>query len=140
MDEQLKKYKVLLVEDELHIRDLYQMVLVKAGFEVVVAIDGQEGLEMAQGNPDIILLDIMMPKLNGIEVLKRLRSDERTKEICVVLLTNLGQENIIREALEMGAQAYLMKIRISPYELANRVKEFIEDPNLKTDVRTLDLD
>lgn len=140
MDEQLKKYKVLLVEDELHIRDLYQRVLAKAGFEVVVAIDGEEGLEMAYGNPDIILLDIMMPKLNGIEVLKRLKSDERTKEISVVLLTNLGQENIIREALEMGARAYLMKVRISPYELANRVKEFIEDPNLKMDARMLDLD
>ena len=140
MDKQSQKYKVLLVEDELHIRELYQRVLTRAGFEVTCAIDGVEGLQLARQSPDIILLDIMMPKLNGIEMLKKLKADSETKEISVILLTNLGQESIIREALTMGARGYIMKVRISPYDLIDKVKEFIENPTLHTDAHMLSLD
>lgn len=131
---------ILLVEDELYLRSLYERVLLQANFRVSTAVNGEDGLVKAADLPDLILLDIMMPIMNGIDALKRLKANEKTKNITVVLLTNLGQENVIRKALEMGARGYLMKMRISPYDLVDRVKEFLADPNLRTDLATLDLE
>lgn len=135
-----KKYKILLVEDDLFIRELYERVLLKENFDVTSAIDGEEGLAKAASFPDLILLDIMMPKFNGIEILKKLKADSQTQNIPIVLLTNLGQESIVREALKSGARGYLMKMRLSPYDLARKVEEFLADPNGKPDYHSLNLD
>lgn len=135
-----KKYQILLVEDESDLRELYERVLLQGGLDVICAIDGRQGYEMAQRKPDLILLDIMMPYINGIELLKKLKGDPKTADISIVLLTNLGQEDIIREALKHGAQGYLMKMRLSPYDLVERVKEFLGNPDMRTDFNNLDLD
>jgi len=132
--------KILLIEDEMFIRDLYFRVLSKAGFNVIAAQDGAEGLTKVFENPDLILLDIMLPKMNGIELLKKFKNDDLVKHIPVVLLTNLGQESVILEALDIGAQGYLMKMRHDPYEIVDLVGKFINNPGFKMEVEQMDLD
>ncbi|MBI2021859.1 response regulator [Candidatus Daviesbacteria bacterium] len=129
----LKTKQILLVEDELFIRELYERTLSQSGFTIITAVDGLEALELAKKKPDLILLDIMLPKVHGLDVLKKLKSDNETKNIPVVLITNLGQESIIKEAFNMGAQGYLMKSRVTPYEILEQVKNFLVNPSLKMD-------
>lgn len=133
--------KVLLIEDELFIRDLYEHILKEAGIGVEVADDGEQGLQKAKNKGiSLILLDIMLPKLNGIEVLKILKSDEATRSIPVVLLTNLGQDSVIKTAYDLGVQGYLLKVSLKPEDLVKCVNDFFMNPNLKMDYNTLDLD
>lgn len=123
--------KILLVEDELYVRELYERVLSQNGFEVLPAADGVAGLELAGNHPDLILLDIMMPGMNGIQVLQKLKENSATKNIPVVLLTNLGQQSVIQEALKIGASGYFIKVRLTPYQLVGHVKEFLQNPLLR---------
>lgn len=133
--------KVLLIEDELFISDLYKHILSGAGISVSVAEDGEEGIQKSRDlGTSLILLDIMLPKLNGIEVLKKLKEDASTRTIPVVLLTNLGQEAVIKAAYDLGAQGYLLKVRVSPEGLIKCVNDYFVNPNLKMDYQTLDLD
>lgn len=119
--------KVLLIEDNYLLRELYIRVIHKAGFEALAAIDGEEGLKLAsEQNPALILLDIMIPKLNGIEVLKRLKENSTTASIPVYLLTNLGQEAIIKQALDIGAEKYLLKTNTPPHKLVELIKAFAQ--------------
>lgn len=134
------KKKILLVEDELFINDLYSRTIAQAGFEVLSAIDGAEGLEKAKQMPDLILLDIMLPKLNGLEVLARLKADPVMKKIPVILLTNLGQEDVVTKAFQLGAQGYLMKMRILPTDIVKEINKFLADPNRVIDLRSIDLE
>lgn len=117
--------KILIVEDDLFIRELYERTLTQAGYAVVTAADGQEGLKLAKDAPDLVLLDIMLPKVHGIDVLKKLKEDQTTKNIPIVMITNLGQENIMNEAFKIGAAGYLVKMRFEPQEIANYVQEFL---------------
>lgn len=118
--------KILIVEDDKFLYDLYQRVLLEAGFLVDVAIDGEEGLKRAEeGQYDLVLLDIMLPKKNGVDVLKALKSDgSKAKNLPVIVLSNLGQEDIIQQCLRMGAVGYLVKVQNLPQEVVSRVKEF----------------
>lgn len=118
--------KILIVEDDKFLYDLYQRVLLEAGFLVDVAIDGEEGLKRAEeGRYDLVLLDIMLPKKNGVDVLKALKSDgSKVKNLPVIVLSNLGQEDIIQQCLRMGAVGYLVKVQNLPQEVVSRVKEF----------------
>ncbi len=116
--------KILLIEDEAYIKDLYTTVLTKAGYEVDGAEDGESGLQKAQQQSyDLILLDIMLPKLTGMEVLKTLREDSKNKTP-IYLLTNLGEENIIKEAYKFGANGYLLKAKFLPKQLVEEVDKF----------------
>ena len=117
---------ILLVEDDLFVRELYQRVLSEAGFKVITAENGTEGLKLAETKPDLILLDIMLPEMDGITVLSKLKRNAATSQIPVILLTNLGQENIIKKAFKMGAKGYLVKMHFSPYEIVNEVKNFFD--------------
>lgn len=132
--------KILLVEDDFFISSLYVRVLTQAGYQVSLADDGSAGVLKAQDMPDLILLDVMLPKMNGIEVLRALKKDPKVKNIPVVLLTNLGQENIIKEAFQIGAQGYFLKMRHTPYEVLEGIKRFLKDPAFKMDIKELDLD
>lgn len=134
------KKKILLIEDEFYIRDLYRIILESAGWEVQLAIDGEEGLRLAQNLPDLILLDIMLPKINGIILLKKLKSDQRTKNVPIVLLTNLGQESIIKAAFGLGASGYLLKARLEDTDLVKQVKFFLDNPTYRMNVNALILD
>ncbi len=120
--------KVLCIEDEFFIGELYARALSKAGYNIKVIVDGAEGLKEAQTNQyDIILLDLMIPNMTGIEVLKRLRDPALTPELKakVLITTNLEQKEETREAIEKQADGYLIKAEITPkqlVEILNSVK------------------
>jgi DNA-binding response OmpR family regulator len=118
--------KILLIEDDFSISELYKHVLEREGFEVVVSKDGNEGLNAASNNPDLILLDIMLPKMDGVQVLRMLKAQDNTKEIPVFLLTNLGDKNIMEKTLEIGAEKFLSKALIQPQDLPKELNEFFD--------------
>ena len=132
--------KILLVEDEFYILDLYKLILEKAGFKISLAQDGEEGYQLAQNIPDLILLDIMLPKMNGIMLLKKLKQENLTKNIPVVLLTNLGQEGVIKAAFDSGASGYFLKATLKPNELVGKISIFMENPKYKMDPSTMVFD
>ena len=114
--------KILCVEDEHFISELYVRALTKAGYSVTVEVDGQKGLELAQTNQfDIILLDLMVPTITGIEVLRHLRNPAETPELRakVIITTNLEQREDIRSDIERQADGYLVKAEITPRELVD---------------------
>ena len=120
--------KIILIEDDLFLRDLYQEILQDAGFTVVAARDGEEGLQFAKAHQDakLILLDIFLPKMHGIEVLRNLKADMTTKHLPVIVFTNLTQDSVTKEALRLGAFAYLVKVRYTPEQIVEKVKELIK--------------
>ncbi len=118
-----KSKKILLVEDEDFIRDLYVRQLTKAGFLVKSAVDGQSGLTMLKAEPfDLLLLDIMLPGMNGLQLLREFKTQNPNSPMITILLTNLGQEAVIKEGFELGAQAYLIKASYTPDQVVNEVK------------------
>lgn len=122
-----KPKKVLVVDDEDSVREIYRHEFINNGYTVVVAADGEEGLLKAgEETPDIVLLDIMLPKMSGIEVLRALKENELTKKTPVLLLTNLGEETIIKEGFELGADGYLLKVSYTPSQVVEEVKKFFE--------------
>lgn len=137
-----KKHHILLIEDDSFVHELYKRALTKIGFQVSSAFDGEEGVQLAQQKKvDLILLDILLPKLNGVDVLRKLKSDPEISNIPVILLTNLGQESIIREAFRIGADGFLLKARLLPIEVAKQVQEFFRTGKIAShDIQNLDLD
>jgi len=113
--------KILLIDDEQDILEFLKYNLEMEGYEVITGIDGQEALEKIAENPDLLVLDIMMPKLDGFEVLERIRSDKRYKDIPVIFLTAKAGEIHEIKGLELGASDYIQK-PISPKKLIARVK------------------
>ena len=119
--------RILVVEDDQFLRELYSELLTDAKYEVDLAEDGQEGLTKVQdGGYDLILLDIMLPKMDGLEVLKKLKEKPpNEKNGPVVLLTNLGQDSIIKQGFELGASGYLIKSSMNPDQVLSEVKVFL---------------
>lgn len=114
---------ILLVEDEDFIRELYVRQLNKAGFAVKSAPDGQTGLQMLKNEQfDLLLLDIMLPGINGLQVLREFKTNYPNSHMITILLTNLGQEAVIKEGFELGAQAYLIKASYTPDQIVTEVK------------------
>lgn len=123
-----KQKKVLIVDDEPNVREIYYNEFTKSGFKVTLAADGEEGLLKAGSEtPDLILLDVMMPKMSGIDVLKALKSNQLTKDIPILLLTNLGEEQIIKEGFGLGADGYLLKVSYTPAQVVQESKKFLEE-------------
>lgn len=115
--------KILLVEDEDFIRELYVRQLTKAGFQVKSAVDGTSGLETLKAETfDLLLLDIMLPGMNGLQVLREFKTQNPNSPMITILLTNLGQEAVIKEGFELGAQAYLIKASYTPDQVVSEVK------------------
>ena len=115
--------KILLVEDEDFIRELYVRQLTKAGFLVKSTIDGQTGLDLLKKESfDLLLLDIMLPGMNGLQLLREFKTQNPNSKMITILLTNLGQEAVIKEGFELGAQAYLIKASYTPDQVVNEVK------------------
>ena len=116
--------RILLAEDDRFLRRAAEAALKRAGFTVLAAADGEEALRMARAEkPDLVLLDLIMPKLQGFEVLKALKADPGTATVPVVVLSNLGQDGDVQRALEGGAVAYLVKANLSLDELVSRARE-----------------
>lgn len=124
----MEDQKILLIEDDIFLHNLYKDTLNFAGYKVLSAKDGEEGLELIKNNPDasLVLLDLMLPKLNGIDVLKAVKADERVKNLSIIVLTNLSESDIIDRALKMGANAYLVKVNFTPKEITDTVRQYIE--------------
>ncbi len=122
--------KILLVEDDPMVVRMYQRKLTKDGFRVTLAFNGEEGLAaLMKERPDIILLDIMMPKMNGIEMLKRIKADPVLKNIPVVILTNLGDRpEDVQKCKELGAEDYWVKASVSLKEAVDRTNKILAKP------------
>lgn len=123
-----KSKKILLVEDEDFIRELYVRQLTKEGFEVKSAIDGTTGLNILKQEAfDLLLLDIMLPGMNGLQLLREFKTQNPNSPMITILLTNLGQEAVIKEGFELGAQAYLIKASYTPDQVVTEVKNALSD-------------
>ena len=124
--------KILLVEDDKMLADMYITKFTKEGLEVMRAEDGAEGLEMAQKHkPDLILLDIIMPKLDGFAVLRELKRPMRIINMHILLLTNLGQSEDVEKGKELGADDYFIKANHTPAEIVEKVKYMLTNINQK---------
>ena len=120
------KKKILIIEDDQDVRELYAEVLRDEGFDVQEAVDGRSGLaKVLEDGYDLLLLDIMLPKFDGLEVLKTIKEKAKVKGIPVILLTNLGRESIIKEGFSLGANGYLIKSEHTPEEIVEEVKKFL---------------
>ena len=121
------KQTALIIEDDKFLADIYLTKLQQAGFQVEVAEDGKSGIQKAQEmRPNVILLDIVMPQVDGFEVLKRLKEISEMKETRFILLTNLGQKENVERGLKLGADAYIVKAHYTPTEVVAKVKEVLE--------------
>jgi len=123
-----EKTKILLVEDDTFLVEMYTTKFELEGFSVIAAEDGKKGLEMAEKeNPDIILLDILMPKMDGFAVLDALKKNKELANIPVVLLTNLGQKDDVKKGFEKGAVGYLIKAHFMPSEVVDKIKKILKE-------------
>ena len=119
--------KILVVEDESALQKTLGAVLTRNGYEVVKALDGDIGLQLAEKeSPDLIILDIILPKVNGFEVLRALKSKDSTKGIPVIILTNLESMEDIEKALGEGASTYLVKSNYTLGEILQKVKQELD--------------
>jgi CheY-like chemotaxis protein len=122
-----KGRKILLAEDNVLLSKVSAAALRRSGFEVVLAADGEEALDKARSeSPDVILLDVIMPKLQGFEVLAALRADPSMAGIPVVMLSNLGQAEDVEEALRAGAVAYFIKSELKGNQLVERLTQVLQ--------------
>lgn len=118
--------KVLLVEDEESIRELYVRQLTKVGFNVTAVGTGEAALEeLKKAQYDILLLDIMLPGINGLQVLRDFKTANPSSTAKVIMLTNLGQDTVIKEGFELGANAFLIKASFTPDQVINEVKNVL---------------
>ena len=126
--------RILLVEDEADIREIYKELLGMEGYTVVEASDGDEALTKAlAGDWDLLLLDIMLPKRDGLEVLSNIKSTPELKSRPVVLLTNLDKDSILQACMQLGANIYLVKSNITPQEIVKEVAKYNPEPVAESD-------
>lgn len=122
-----KKIKIALVEDDPFLSSMYTTKFEIEGFKVVTADDGIKGIDLIKKEiPDLILLDILMPKKNGFDVLEAIKADETTKDIPVILLTNLNQVDEVERGRELGAVDYLIKAHFMPSEVVDKIKNILD--------------
>ena len=122
------KVTLLVIEDEPALADIYSTKLKMAGYEVIHAYDGVEGLEKAlHDRPALILLDLILPLKNGFEVLQDLKQDPTTRDIPVIIMSNLGQDFEIKRGLSLGAVRFLIKTSIDPSEMVVQVRAALSD-------------
>lgn len=120
------KICLVVVEDDEFLRELIVTKLINEGFEVVEAMDGEDGLrKIREEKPQLVLLDIILPSIDGFEVLKQLKADPSVASIPVVMLSNLGQQDDVERALSMGAKDYLIKAHFTPHEIVEKVKSVL---------------
>ena len=118
--------RILIVEDDALVSRMYQQAFEFDGYEVALAGDGEEGLrKLKEKSPTLILLDLMMPKMNGLEVLDAIEADPATKKIPVIVLTNLADSDSAEKALGKGAIKYIVKSKYKPKEVVAIVKEIL---------------
>lgn len=123
--------KILIVEDDQFLREFYQELLTAEGYFVDVAADGEVGLSKIQNNEyNLILLDLMLPKKDGVQILRDLKvKGAKSQNLTIVVLTNLGQDLVIKECFELGADGYLIKSALNPDQVLTEVKSYLDKSN-----------
>lgn len=122
-----KKVKVAIIEDDIAIVQMYRTKFETEGYEVATAPDGEAGLELLSTfEPDIILLDLMMPNMNGLDMLQKLRNQPGGRDAKVVVLTNMGDTETATRVYKMAADDYIVKAEMTPKQVAERVKALLE--------------
>jgi len=118
--------KILIIEDDQTIANMYKASLKQVDYEVAVAADGEEGLTSAvSGRPNLILLDIMLPRMDGFAVLEKIKSDDKIKDIPVIMLTNLGQDEDKERGKRLGAADYWVKADLTPAQINDKIKKYL---------------
>jgi DNA-binding response OmpR family regulator len=120
--------KVLVIEDDKFLRELISQKLMNEGYDVAEAMDGEKGIEaVKEEKPDLILLDLILPGIDGFEVLARMKSDPDISAIPVIVLSNLGQKDDIEKGLNMGAVDYLIKAHFTPSEIVEKIRGVLKE-------------
>jgi DNA-binding response OmpR family regulator len=126
----MTKDKILIVEDEPFLLDMYKMKFEQDGFEAISATDGEKAIRISRREkPNIILLDIMMPKINGFEVLKNLKKNPLTKSIPVLIFSNFSQKEQKEKGIALGAADYFVKTNYTPNQVLEKVKNILIENN-----------
>lgn len=121
-----EKKKIMIVEDDKFLLKAYEIKFKQSNFDVILAMDGISGLELAEKEePSLIILDLMLPRMNGFEFLKKIKADERLKDIPIVAVSNLGQKNDCERAVKLGAKEFLIKTNYSLEEIIKKIKGYL---------------
>ena len=119
--------KILIVEDDKFLRELIARKLTDEGFEIIEAVDGEDGIKkIKETKPDLILLDLILPSIDGFEVLSRVKGDESLASIPIIILSNLGQKEEVEKGLDLGAVDYLIKAHFTPGEIIEKIKNVLK--------------
>jgi len=119
--------KILIIEDDKFLRELISRKLSDEGFDVIEAIDGEEGIKKIKAeNPDLILLDLILPGIDGFEVLSKTKENLNSASIPVIILSNLGQKEEVEKGLKLGAADYLIKAHFTPGEIIEKIKTILK--------------
>ncbi|MFH1129394.1 MAG: response regulator [Patescibacteria group bacterium] len=119
--------KILFIEDEPNLQKAVGEILKQEGYEILGAFDGAQGIELAKKEkPDMILLDLILPKKDGFEVLKEIKADDELKDTPVIILTNLEGSGDVEKALNLGATTYLVKANYELDDIVSKIKEFLK--------------
>ena len=118
---------ILLIEDNPFLIDIYTTKLKEVGFKVKVAKDGQAALDfLSQQKPDLLILDIVLPNIDGWEILREIKNQDQFKDLPIIVLSNLGQKQEVTKGLKLGATKYLIKADYTPTEIVEEIKKTIE--------------
>jgi len=119
--------KILIIEDDKFLRELISQKLLKEGYDIAEAVDGEKGVKSVKDEkPDLILLDLILPGMDGFEVLVKIKEDSEIAQIPVIILSNLGQKDDIEKGLKMGAVDYLIKAHFTPGEIISKIKAILK--------------
>ena len=131
---------ILIIEDSASFRKIYKRVLEGDGFKILEAEDGETGWDLVQKEqPDLVLLDLVLPNISGFEVLKKIRADKLTREIPVIILSVLGEQKYIKEGLELGANDYTVKGFYSPKEILSKIHALLTKVDIKKKINSYKL-
>lgn len=120
--------KILLAEDDIQLVDMYSRKFELDGYDTTIAEDGQKAIDILKDGyvPDVAILDVMMPMVTGLEVLKHIKDQKELEDVIVIMLTNLSDEKTAEKIYELGATEYLVKAELTPLEVSTKVKELIK--------------
>ena len=122
-----RKIKILVIDDDPFILDMYVLKFKDQGFEIDTATDGKIGLEKIKiFKPDIVLLDVVMPKMDGFDVMKKLKEENESRAFKILFLTNFGQKEDVERGIQLGADGYIIKAHFTPSEVVVKVKEILK--------------
>jgi len=119
--------KILIIEDDKFLRELITRKLTDEGFSIIEAVDGEDGLKkIKESKPDLVLLDLILPSIDGFEVLSKIKADASIASIPIIILSNLGQKEEVEKGLDMGAVDYLIKAHFTPGEIIEKIKNVLK--------------